>query len=378
MSGKKIAGIILAILGLIGAYYYIGGYFQVKNAYGNVFGVADETLKNYWPMMVASVAAVLLGLFLILKGDDQASDGDKSSPNSTSIKSVSTLNFDGEKSLSNDAYKIYLSKKYAIEKNDVLGKIIANNKLFENIDEALKYLDFLEQKEMALVREKVENEKNHQELLRQDELKVKEQKSLEAIEDAEKRKIQDVENEITQTKFKKFFIIAILVVAVGMAAYFGYGAYSEHKLKSEQMAKFNKIKEVTTKFGLIGADGVGIKWAYDCNAPTYHSYVNKEDDKTGNWIFWIEPPQGALTFTSQDIRLNNDLLEMKGAISANTTEKLKGIPIGTTFILTLKKVKGGIRIIDYIIGESTIAKNGIVQTGNGGPTETRSNCSNLK
>ena len=138
MSGKKIVGIILAILGLIGAYYYIGGYFQVKSQFGNVFGVADETLKNYWPMMAASIAVLILGIFLIFKGDDQAI---QKNTNSSLIQTsrITTLNFDGDKSLANDSYKIFLVKKYGIEKNDALGKIICQGKLFDDTEQALKH-----------------------------------------------------------------------------------------------------------------------------------------------------------------------------------------------------------------------------------------------
>jgi uncharacterized protein YecT (DUF1311 family) len=138
MSSKKIIGIILVILGLIGAYYYIGGYFEVKSQFGNVFGVADETLKNYWPMMAASIAVLALGIFLIFKGDDQASG---SNINSTPIQpsTITSINFNGDKTLANDSYKIFLVKKYGIEKNDALGKIICQGMLFDDTDQALKH-----------------------------------------------------------------------------------------------------------------------------------------------------------------------------------------------------------------------------------------------
>jgi hypothetical protein len=155
MSGKKIAGIILVILGLIGAYYYIGGYFEVKSKFGNVFGVADETLKNYWPMMAASIAALILGVFLIFKGDDQEIESNtnitplqaSSNTNITPLQasSITTFKYDGDKSLSNDSYKIFLVKKYGIEKNAALDKIVSNEKLFNTIDDALAYADSLEQ-----------------------------------------------------------------------------------------------------------------------------------------------------------------------------------------------------------------------------------------
>jgi hypothetical protein len=71
MQNKKIIGIAIALIGLIGCYYYIGGYFQLKNEFGNIFGSADENLKTYWPMMAASVAAIFFGGFLILKGNEE-------------------------------------------------------------------------------------------------------------------------------------------------------------------------------------------------------------------------------------------------------------------------------------------------------------------
>jgi hypothetical protein len=49
-----------------------------------------------------------------------------------------------DKDLSNDAYKIYLVKKYEIEKNDVLSKFICNDKLFATVDEALEFAHSLE------------------------------------------------------------------------------------------------------------------------------------------------------------------------------------------------------------------------------------------
>jgi len=83
MSGRKITGIILSILGLIGSYYYIGGYFELKNQFGNVFGVADETLKNYWPMMTLSIAMIIIGICLLFinKDDNQTKKLSEATPN---------------------------------------------------------------------------------------------------------------------------------------------------------------------------------------------------------------------------------------------------------------------------------------------------------
>jgi hypothetical protein len=49
------------------------------------------------------------------------------------------VKYSGVKNLLNDGYKIFLVKKYGIEKNDALGGFICEDKLFENVEQALKY-----------------------------------------------------------------------------------------------------------------------------------------------------------------------------------------------------------------------------------------------
>jgi uncharacterized protein YecT (DUF1311 family) len=60
------------------------------------------------------------------------------------IQEYSFIDISGERILTNDSYKIYLVKKYKIEKNDALSKFIFNNKLFDSIDDALLSADSLE------------------------------------------------------------------------------------------------------------------------------------------------------------------------------------------------------------------------------------------
>lgn len=43
--------------------------------------------------------------------------------------------------ISNDAYKIYLVRKYKIERNEALQKVIVENRLFESIEDALAFAD---------------------------------------------------------------------------------------------------------------------------------------------------------------------------------------------------------------------------------------------
>jgi len=45
---------------------------------------------------------------------------------------------------SQDEYRIWLTSKYEISKNDALDKIVCQDKLFETVDDALLYADSLE------------------------------------------------------------------------------------------------------------------------------------------------------------------------------------------------------------------------------------------
>ena len=48
------------------------------------------------------------------------------------------LIYKGEPELSNDSYVLYITKKYAIEKNEVLGKYVLNEKLYDSLSEVLE------------------------------------------------------------------------------------------------------------------------------------------------------------------------------------------------------------------------------------------------
>jgi hypothetical protein len=54
--------------------------------------------------------------------------------------------FDGERDLKNDGYKLWLTSRYDIKKNDVLGSYVCQERLFPTVDAALEYAN--EQYEM--------------------------------------------------------------------------------------------------------------------------------------------------------------------------------------------------------------------------------------
>ena len=72
-------------------------------------------------------------------------------------KTAKIANFTGDKNLENNAYKIFLTKKYLIEKNEALGQFISQDELFNTIEEALEYANNLES-EVAKIKEIKSNE----------------------------------------------------------------------------------------------------------------------------------------------------------------------------------------------------------------------------
>ena len=46
--------------------------------------------------------------------------------------------------LTDDAYKLYLAKKYSIERNEAFQKFVCDNKMFDSMDSALSHADSLE------------------------------------------------------------------------------------------------------------------------------------------------------------------------------------------------------------------------------------------
>ena len=68
---------------------------------------------------------------------------------------VDEVGFDGSRDLNDDAYKLFLSKKYDIQKNDVFGKFVCREKMFTSIEEALAYAHQLEQELTAIRKSKL-------------------------------------------------------------------------------------------------------------------------------------------------------------------------------------------------------------------------------
>jgi hypothetical protein len=89
----------------------------------------------------------LLGLIILLFMSSKADEGYQNYNKliqQLKNNDFNKSNFNGERTLNNDAYKIYLTKAYGIEKNSALDKIVCRDNIFDSVDQALAHAHSLD------------------------------------------------------------------------------------------------------------------------------------------------------------------------------------------------------------------------------------------
>ena len=184
MDKRKLGYLIASAGGLL--FIYAIGFFDTTVAVDAYTRVHNLGLLNQQKnMMWAGGLLVIVGLVVALQLKAKFSSSLLASPDgadrhnrlnttlvsqqSQSVGSshpnqVSARSFDGERELTNDAYKIYLTKKYNFEKNEILGKIACEGSLFDSVEEALMHAHELEQQQQDSLQAKAENEQKRLEL----------------------------------------------------------------------------------------------------------------------------------------------------------------------------------------------------------------------
>lgn len=119
------AGVGWFLMGIVWAFIYNGFYTKKLLEKGYTFNDTPEKVNT-------AIAELKL----------DSSKYQQSEP--ATAPSQATNRFMGEMSVDNDAYKLFLVKKYNIEKNPTLEKFVANEKLFGTVDEAIAYVDGIE------------------------------------------------------------------------------------------------------------------------------------------------------------------------------------------------------------------------------------------
>jgi hypothetical protein len=139
MNNKMKFGLIVALLGSTAFLFFLFLFdtsvstdagFRVNN-----IGLMQDRQNG----IIFSIVFFVIGIFIIFSAnkDDKESLSKLASEN-PGFKSESS-GFLGAKELSNDSYKIYLVKKFNIEKNSLLEKFSCSGEVFDNLDLALDY-----------------------------------------------------------------------------------------------------------------------------------------------------------------------------------------------------------------------------------------------
>lgn len=145
---KSIGGMLMIVGGIFLFWsMFIFDTSVSVNGYGfgqrvNNLGLMNDK-RNYITVSgIMFLAGLIMFMFdKIQKKVDYDADGSAEQFNGSKSK----MSWSRLRDLKDDEYQIYLVKKYSIEKNDALGKIICNGKLFSNIEDALISMNKIDQ-----------------------------------------------------------------------------------------------------------------------------------------------------------------------------------------------------------------------------------------
>jgi hypothetical protein len=142
-----------------------------------------------------------------------------------------------EKSISNDAFKLFLIDNFKITKNDLLNQFVMNEKLFDSLDEVLisaklQYENQLEVEEQRLKHQALQKDK----------------------QDAERNRIFHEQKNLKDKKQKKIIILALMVALILMfVGYFYDNWRSQEADKAAQSVGFANSEEMHLR-GFISPD----------------------------------------------------------------------------------------------------------------------------
>lgn len=124
---------------------YVPGYGSIGG--GDVANL-DLMARRQNHVIVASLVTligVLMGIFG--KSVSDVSGGTSVAPPSAGVE------FEGERDLSSDGYRLWLANKYGIARNDVFDRFVMGEQTFENLDDALLSAHASEQEKRRLAEE---------------------------------------------------------------------------------------------------------------------------------------------------------------------------------------------------------------------------------
>ncbi len=156
-SPLVLLGIVISIVAILGLIYALNKGVTVSTGFGEIMNLhLMEERRNY---LILSGIALVIGV--IMFGLGFVSNMSSSMPHQGQQEKTAPERFAiNDRTLGNDAYKLYLTKHFKIEHNETLKQYVLDNKLYSSLTEALeaaRNLD-IEKQKLKAERKKLQEE----------------------------------------------------------------------------------------------------------------------------------------------------------------------------------------------------------------------------
>lgn len=220
-----------AIIGAcIWALFLVRGWSAYSDMQAFRGGLFDKAIGDaFQSLTIQSIFVFILFLGgIFIKGsptEEESSGADNNHRSDHSSQSNST--FSGEPLLTNDAYKIFLTNKYGIQKNDALGKYIIQEKLFDSIDEALIFA--------ANAEESIKSNKEKEDQLRKAQAAEERQKEADYLNSSEYKK----------KKLLKTIGALVLFCMLGLYIYINFNSGKSQQSQNSAPTSNGQVSKLT-------------------------------------------------------------------------------------------------------------------------------------
>lgn len=211
-----------------------------------------------------SVAGLItfIGVMMAIFGKDGAERG---SVNNTDFSSRLSSDFDGVRDINSDAYRLWLSKFYQIERNDVFGRYVIAEQTFTSLDDALMFAHTQEEEKLGA------------------KIAFEERRNAQNAADIESARVAAEQAEAEWQERKPKFVIGIVIIlALAAGSYFVFRESPEERtarLAREEIEKIEMVQGIENRFGItLPKDATAIEIIE--KAELYPFYCNEETDGT--------------------------------------------------------------------------------------------------
>lgn len=243
--------ILGAILAFIGATYLIFAFnmdvsVSTNSTYVPGFGrigggeVANlELMSRRQNHLIVAALITLVGVLLIIFG--------VIFPRNQNVVEAAAetaeADFDGDRDISSDAYRLWLSRAYSIERNSVFDRYVLADQTFTSLEDALAYAHSLEQEKLSRIRE---------------------EKKQREIEEEQARELARIQEEAAAAEWKRkkprvifiYTVLSILLILFFIWISHNYQIRQANEAARKAAEKVKILTEVKQVFGVELPDDV--------------------------------------------------------------------------------------------------------------------------